>query len=230
MAEVYRFNQSKVDQIVPAWHINKPLPDDPSFEAGLTSYLTSVYNPSQLAEMYQRFSNGQGDFDSLMRRVFWKALCKNIGQDLAIGLNVSFKHPETFEIGDGVFVGDQVIIQGRINGQCKIGNRCWIGPQVFLDARSLTIEDEVGIGPGAKILGSNHTGLPDNISVIRTDLEIKPIRICKGAEIGINAVLLPGVTIGEGAIVGASATVTKDVLPLTIVTGTPARFLRKRND
>jgi acetyltransferase-like isoleucine patch superfamily enzyme len=64
--------------------------------------------------------------------------------------------------------------------------------------------------------------------IITTDLEIKPTRICAWADIGVNAVILNGITVGKGAIVGAGAVVTRDVAPFSIVVGVPARFLRWR--
>jgi acetyltransferase-like isoleucine patch superfamily enzyme len=64
--------------------------------------------------------------------------------------------------------------------------------------------------------------------VIETDLEIRPVRIGRGSDIGVNAVILPGVTVGEGAIVGAGAVVTKDVQPQTVVIGVPATLLKNR--
>jgi acetyltransferase-like isoleucine patch superfamily enzyme len=68
-----------------------------------------------------------------------------------------------------------------------------------------------------------------DVPIIQTDLVIKPVRVRDGADIGVNVVLLPGVTIGNGAIVGAGAVVTKDVAPNTIVAGVPAKFLRSRS-
>lgn len=64
--------------------------------------------------------------------------------------------------------------------------------------------------------------------IIQTDLIVKPVKICSNCDIGINAVILPGVTIGKGSIVGAGAVVTKDVEPDTIVAGVPAKVLKKR--
>jgi acetyltransferase-like isoleucine patch superfamily enzyme len=69
-----------------------------------------------------------------------------------------------------------------------------------------------------------------HVPIVHTDLEIKPVRVCAWADIGTNATILPGVTIGRGAIVGAGAVVTRDVEPFAVVAGVPARFIRSRND
>jgi acetyltransferase-like isoleucine patch superfamily enzyme len=90
------------------------------------------------------------------------------------------------------------------------------------------IEEYVGWGPGAKVLGSTHTGIPLDVPVIETDLEISTVRIGAWADIGTNAVVLPGVTVGRGSLVGAGAVVTTDVPPFAVVAGVPARFLRWR--
>jgi acetyltransferase-like isoleucine patch superfamily enzyme len=116
-----------------------------------------------------------------------------------------------------------------LDGCCVIGNHVWIGPQSYFDARHLVIEDYVGWGPGAKVLGSMHTGLPIDIPIIKTDLVIKPVKIEAWADIGVGSIILPGVTVGKGSIVGAGAVVTEDVAPFSIVAGVPARFLRWRD-
>src|SRR5690606_38443917 len=121
-------------------------------------------------------------------------------------------------------------IQGRFDGTCVIGNHVWIGPHAYLDARNLVLGDHVGWGPGAKVLGSQHTGLPVSDPVITTDLEIKPVRVGAGADIGTNATILPGVTIGEGAIIGAGAVVTTDIPAYAIAVGVPARVVRSRKN
>jgi acetyltransferase-like isoleucine patch superfamily enzyme len=200
------------------------------WEGDLAAFLTNAYGKEELIDLFARFRAGDGALDSLMRRVLVRAVCRAAGVDLQVGPDVVFKHPETMEFGDCVFIGAQTMIQGRFDGNCKIGNHVWIGPQAYFDARNLVLEDYVGWGPGAKVLGSAHTGSPIGEPIIRTDLVIKPVVVGFGADIGMNASLLPGVRIGAHSIVGAGAVVTQDVPEYAIVAGVPARFIRDRRD
>jgi acetyltransferase-like isoleucine patch superfamily enzyme len=220
--------ETRSGRIVPAVHGRQSVRQDPAFELGLSESLKGSYPPPALVELYARFAVGDGPLDGMMRRCIWRAAARTCGHALQVGSSVGFKHLETFEIGDSVFIGAQAYIQGRFDGTTIIGNHVWIGPQAYMDARDLVLEDYVGWGPGAKVLGSAHTGIPADVPIVHTDLEIKPVRIGAWADIGTNATILPGVTIGRGAIVGAGAVVTHDVPAFAIVAGVPARFIRWR--
>jgi acetyltransferase-like isoleucine patch superfamily enzyme len=200
------------------------------WERDLAAFLRSSYRKEELLDLFARFRTGEGAMDSLMRRALLRAVCKSAGGDLQVGPDVVLKHPETMEFGDCVFIGAQTMIQGRFDGTCKIGNHVWIGPQAYFDARDLVLEDYVGWGPGAKVLGSAHTGLPIDEPIIKTDLVIKPVVVRFGADIGMNASILPGVHVGAHSIVGAGAVVTQDVPAYAIVAGVPARIIRDRRD
>lgn len=220
----------RVKRVVPAVHANAPVSPDPEFEIGMSEHLRQTCTQEELLSLSNKHNAGSSQFDRMMRRIIWRALCRKLGQSLKIEENVTVKHIETFEIGDNVFIGAQSIIQGRFDGRCQIGHNVWIGPHSYFDARDLIIEDYVGWGPGAKVIGSEHTAIPRDIPILRTDLEILPVHVCQWADIGANAVLLPGVTIGKGAIVGAGAIVTNDVEPFAVVAGVPAKILRYRQD
>lgn len=217
-------------RIVPAVHGRRESPTDPDYQNGLVEEIRCAYGNGGLTELYGRFATGDGLIDALMRKAIWQAITRRCGAGLQVGSGAGFKHPETFEIGSGVFIGAQAYIQGRYDGTCRIGDHVWIGPQAYFDARDLILEDHVGWGPGAKVLGSSHTGFPVDVPIIRTDLTIKPVRVGAWADIGTNATILPGVTIGKGAIVGAGAVVVSDVEPFSVVAGVPAKFLRWRDD
>ncbi len=215
-------------RLVAAVHGLRQVRADSDYEIGLAEHLRSTRTRDGLLDLFARFAPGDGDFDVMMRRILFRALARRVGNGLHVGNGVGFKHLETFEFGDGVFIGAQAYLQGRFDGQCVIGNGVWLGPQSYFDARDLMLGDFVGWGPGAKVLGSEHNGLPVNVPIIRTDLVIRPVRIGAWADIGTNAVILPGVTVGRGSIIGAGAVVTTDVLPFSIVAGVPARFVRWR--
>jgi acetyltransferase-like isoleucine patch superfamily enzyme len=222
---------SKTDDIgqrVKAFHSREGFIHDHSFEIGLSEFLASKYSLEGMVELYGRYCEGDGAVDTLMRRAIWRAGAKRFGHGNHIGSGVGFKHLETFDIGNGVFIGAQSFIQGRIGGRCIIGDKVWIGPQSYFDARDLVIEDYVGWGPGAKVLGSIHVGLPLDVPIIQTDLEIKRVTIEAWADIGVNAVILPGVTVGKASQVGAGAVVTEDVAPFSVVAGVPAKFIKWR--
>lgn len=216
------------ERVVKAVHALKEIPPDPPFEIGLSLFLKEKYGLENLIELYCRFASGDGAFNSLMRRVIWRAAARRFGNGVSIHSGVGFKHLETFEIGNAVFIGAQSFVQGRFDGTCVIGDNVWIGPQSYFDARDLVIEEYVGWGPGAKLLGSTHTGIPLDVPIVQTDLTIRRVTIGAWSDIGTNAVILPGVSVGKGSIVGAGAVVNKDVPPFAVVAGNPAKFLRWR--
>lgn len=215
-------------QVQATFGLRKTQPD-PLWQRDFAAFLRESNSREQLHAMFSRFSGGEDPLDYIMRRVLMHAMCKAVGDELQIGPNVVLKHPETMEFGDSVFIGAQVMIQGRFDGTCRIGNHVWIGPQAYFDARNLIVEDYVGWGPGAKVLGSQHTGEPTHAPIITTALIIKPVVIAFGADVGTSATVLPGVRVGANAIIGAGAVVTQDVPDYAVAAGVPARVLRIRN-
>ena len=139
-------------------------------------------------------------------------------------------HPEAIEIGDDVYVGHGAILKGYYKGRMRIGAGTWVGQQCFLHAAGdITIEGDVGIGPGAKVLTSTHDDAGRG-PVMFGELRFAPVVLEAGCDIGIGAIILPGVRIGRGAIVGAGAVVAQDVPPFAVVAGVPARVLRMRSE
>lgn len=202
---------------------------DLAWEWDFAAHLKQSYTPAELLALYSRYRSEEGPFESQLRRVIFRAMCRAAGHALQIGPDVVLKHPETMEIGNSVFVGAQTMIQGRFDGTCRIGHHVWIGPHSYFDARNLVLEDYVGWGPGAKVLGSSHTGEPIDIPIIATELNIASVVIGYGSDIGTNATILPGVHVGPHCIVGAGAVVTQDVPEYSVVAGVPARVIRRRN-
>ncbi|WP_182954783.1 DapH/DapD/GlmU-related protein [Pedobacter gandavensis] len=105
----------------------------------------------------------------------------------------------------------------------KIGKNVFINFDcVFLDLGGITIEDNVQIAPKVSLLSEGHPLNPKE----RSSLMVGHILIKKNAWIGANATILPGVTIGENAVVAAGAVVSKDVPDNTIVGGVPAKIIK----
>ena len=215
---------------VQATHGLKAVEPDAAFEIDFAAELASRYTKPEIMALFRRFNHGDDYLEHLMRRTCVRILAKRCGSGLKIAPGVALRHPETFEIGDGVVIGEQAVIQGRFDGTCVLGDKVWIGPQAFLDARNLRIGDHVGWGPGAKLLGSVHSGDPLGVPIIATDLVITPVVIEAEADIGTTAVVMPGVVIGRGAIVGAGAVVTRDVPAFAKVAGCPAELLGYRTN
>jgi len=111
-------------------------------------------------------------------------------------------------ICDFVFIDNDVMIGDRVTVKC--GVQLWNG---------LRIEDDVFIGPNA-------TFTNDRLPRSKQPFEMLLTLVKQGASIGANATILPGITIGEGAMVGAGAVVTRDVPARALVTGNPARIVK----
>lgn len=109
----------------------------------------------------------------------------------------------------------------------KVGNHVNIGQNLHLTcSEKIIIEDNVVCSARVTITDINHDYSDKNCAVLEQGIRTQPVRICEGAFIGINAVILPGVTIGKHAVVGANAVVTKNVPDYAIVGGVPAKIIR----
>lgn len=166
-------------------------------------------------------SHGTGEF---AREQF-----RQLGRDVVFEAGVLVFHPETIAIGDDVYVGHQAILKGYHKGQMTIGDGCWIGQQCFFhSAGGLTIGRNVGVGPGVRILTSSHRLDQLDRPILHSEIRFAPVVIGEGSDIGVSAVILPGVTIGRGVQVGAGAVVTESVGDAMIVAGVPARPVGRR--
>lgn len=152
-----------------------------------------------------------------------------LGEGIVFEDGVRIWHPETIEIGDGVYVGHGTMLKGYHSSRMVIGPGTWIGQMCFLhSAGGIVIGSNVGIGPGVRIVTSVHRLDQRDRPILHSDLSFRPVSIRDGADIGVGAVILPGVTIGEGAQVGAGAVVADDVAAFSVVAGVPARLIRER--
>ncbi|MDE6513418.1 MAG: acyltransferase [Muribaculaceae bacterium] len=115
---------------------------------------------------------------------------------------------------------------------CKVGKNVFVGDKVWIDAGHsdlITIEDHAHIASGCRLLCHQRdlSNYRQGDDYAKLGYILKPIRLCKGSLIGMETFVMPGVTIGEGAIVGAGSLVTKDVPAWTIATGRPAKVVKE---
>jgi acetyltransferase-like isoleucine patch superfamily enzyme len=134
-----------------------------------------------------------------------------IGKNLRTGHNILIR--ENTEIGNNVLVGTNSVL----DGDCQIGNNVAIQTVAYV-TRYTVIEDGVFLGPHC---------VTTNDKYMEYGRELKGPVIKRHARIGANAIIFPGITIGEKAIVGAGAVVTKNVPPGDIVVGNPARSVKQ---
>lgn len=170
-------------------------------------------------QRYRSHGNGHFEPQDLAR----------LGEGVVIEEGVRVFHPENVEIGDGVYIGHETMLKAYYKNRLIIGERSWIGQCCFFhSAGGIHIGREVGIAPYVKILTSVHDEPERGTPIVRASLRFDEVIVEDHADIGIGSILLPGVTIGRGAIIGAGSIVTRSVPAWSVAAGNPARVLRER--
>jgi acetyltransferase-like isoleucine patch superfamily enzyme len=150
-----------------------------------------------------------------------------IAESVFLGKDVKIFHTSLVNLY-GCRIGDDSKIGAFVEVQkgAAIGARCKISSHTFI-CEGVSIEDEVFIGHGVMFTNDRYprAANPDGSLQTEADWKVETTRVRRGASIGSNATVLCGITIGEGAIVGAGAVVTKDVPDHAIVAGVPARII-----
>ncbi len=141
----------------------------------------------------------------------------DFGEDVVV---LPFVNLYGCRIGAGTRIGPFVEIQREV----AVGARCKIQSHTFV-CSGVVIEDEVFVGHGVMFVNDKRPRATTDSGRLQgeEDWALLPTRICRRASIGSGAVVLGGVTVGEGALVGAGAVVTRDVAPGATVLGSPAR-------
>jgi UDP-2-acetamido-3-amino-2,3-dideoxy-glucuronate N-acetyltransferase len=149
-----------------------------------------------------------------------------ISKDVQLGPGVKVFHPDLVNLY-GCSVGSDTKIGAFVEIQkgAVIGARCKVSSHTFI-CEGVTIEDEVFIGHGVMFINDKHPRATTGDGGLQTEADwaVVPTRIARRASIGSGAVILCGITVGEGAMVGAGAVVTKDVPAGAVVKGVPARL------
>lgn len=172
------------------------------------------------------------------------------GRIAYIGKNITIQADKTkFKFATSVSIQDNVFIQG--NGSCSLGHRTMIKRDAYLIINNgqLTVGDNSAIGKrceitvnGGKISLGNFVRIASNVfitnanhefantetAIMHQGIKTRDVTIEDDVWIGHGAIILPGISIGKGAIIAAGAVVTKDVQPFTICGGNPAKFIKNR--
>ncbi|BAY97592.1 transferase hexapeptide repeat containing protein [Tolypothrix tenuis PCC 7101] len=150
-----------------------------------------------------------------------------VNHDVKLGTNVKIFHSHLVnlygcEVGDETKIGAFVEIQSDV----RVGNRCKISSHSFL-CEGVVIEDEVFIGHGVMFTNDLYPRATNEDGSLKTADDWYTVKtlVKRCASIGSNATILPGITIGEKAMIGAGAVVTNDVPDYAIVVGVPARII-----
>ncbi|MFA4946620.1 MAG: acyltransferase [Candidatus Micrarchaeia archaeon] len=146
-----------------------------------------------------------GGIGAIVRGALLKPFFKRAGRRTLIFECFTLEYPGGFACGDDL----------RVNRDCN-----------FYAGGGLTLGNGVIVGQRVSIITANHDY--SHAPLLRAPLVRKPVKIGDDCWIGAHAVILPGVTLGKGAIVAAGAVVTKSVPANTIVAGVPARVIKKR--
>lgn len=124
--------------------------------------------------------------------------------------------------------GESTKLCTNCHGKIKIGNRVGISNATIFSFDEIVIEDDVNIGAGAKIYDSDFHSINFKERKANVGVESKPVKICEGAFIGAEVIVLKGVTIGKHSVVGAGSVVTKNVPDYEIWAGNPAKYIGKK--
>ncbi|MGC5225264.1 acyltransferase [Micromonospora sp. DT81.3] len=136
----------------------------------------------------------------------------SVGEDVLIGAGTWLMVPSRESAGPVLLISDRVRMRGASLSAVK----------------SVVIEEAVGIAAGVYISDHSHGFNLPGVPIRDQPLsEPRPVRVCRGAWLGQNVVVMPGVTIGEYAVIGANSVVTRDVPPRCVAVGAPARVVRE---
>lgn len=172
-----------------------------------------------------------------LRRWLVRAQLKRAGAAIAGDLQSADSffdgHAEGFSCGRSCFISAGVRImvsdRGGVNTRLALGSNVFINHYAVIDCHhSITIGNHVLIGPNVYICDFDHDTAVRAGDGFESEFVYAPVRVGNHVWIGANAVVLKGVTIGDGAVVGAGSVVTRDVAPMAVVAGVPAALLRHR--
>lgn len=181
-------------------------------------------------------SHLNGPAGMALRRLYYKSVMKSVGKNVLFDVGLKVLCPENISIGEYTWIDRYAALYATF-GEIKIGKRIHISPNCIISPgeMGLELEDYVGISTGCHVYG--HTQAP--VKNMRMSGPMIPerykavkegkVRMLRDSFLGTYTIVLPGVTIGEGAVVGAHSVVTKDIPDWSIAVGCPAQVVGKRD-
>ena len=165
------------------------------------------------------------------RALLWQWRGARLSGKVRIGPRCLCTRPRGIELGNRVTLEADVWFKiVSPEARLKIGDLAFLGRNCTLDVLAeVTIGDHTLFGPGCLVVDHNH-GMASEHDMAMQLCKAKPIRIGRDVWCGAYVVVLPGVTIGDGAVIGAHAVVTKDIPSRAIAVGNPARVVGNRDD
>jgi acetyltransferase-like isoleucine patch superfamily enzyme len=166
---------------------------------------------------------------SRLRAIVWRVRGARIGNKASLGRNARVDRPWTLRAGTRLTVEADVWFKTVLDSAAIVlGDHVFIGRGTELNVIcGLTIGDHTVIAPGCFLVDHDH-GLAGDRRIDQQPCAGRPVRIGKDVWIGARAIILPGVTVGNRAVIGAGAVVTHDVPPGAIAVGVPARVVGQR--
>ena len=191
---------------------------------------TACFDPLRLFATHMPGPLGYG-----MRRFLFARTLKKVGKNCIFDVGLRIISGRNISVGEYTWI-DAYTSLGALFGAISIGKRVHIAPHSIINAGidGVEIQDYVAIGAGSQIYG--HSEMPKEgkrMSGPMIPWRYKAytsgkVTLKKDCFLGPRSIILPGVTVGEGAVVGAGSVINCDVAPWTIVFGTPARVIGKR--
>jgi galactoside O-acetyltransferase len=162
-----------------------------------------------------------------------KSLLKQCGEDVFISANIEIRRPQLISVGSHTAIDSHVYITTG----AEIGDYVHISPFTSIiggASAMLYMGHFTGMAAGCRIICASDEHLGHGLTnptvpeAYRDNVNIAPVRFENFATVGSNVIIMPGITLGEGCVVGANSLVTKDLQPWTIYVGSPARAVKVR--
>lgn len=176
-----------------------------------------------------------GGLGLLMRKIFYKLTLNSLGKNCIIDTNTRISGLKNISISDFVWIDRNVELNSAY-GSLKVGKRVHVAPySVIFCGGGVIIEDYVGISSGVKIYSNTEAPIDGKrmsgpmIPQEQKGMKTEKVHIKKDAFLGSNTVVLPGVTIGEGVIIGANSVVRESIPDFSIAVGVPTKIVGTRS-